>query len=139
MAKFITKDYSVLLDDVDFSSSIAAVTLEETVETQETTSFGAAGGARTRISGLKDSTLSIDFHQDFGASSIDSTFHDLLGEEISFEIKPTSGAIAADNPAYSGNLIVTTYSPFANAIGELATLSVTWEVTGPITRTTTPA
>lgn len=137
MAKFITKDYSVTLDDVDFSSSIAAVTLEETVETQETTSFG--DGSRTRISGLKDATLSIDFHQDFGASSIDETFHDLLGEEISFEIKPTSGAIAADNPAYSGNLIVTTYSPFANAIGELATLSVTWEVTGPITRTTTPA
>lgn len=137
MAKFITKDYSVTLDDVDFSSSIAAVTLEETVETQETTSFG--DGSRTRISGLKDATLSIDFHQDFGASSIDETFHDLLGEEISFEIKPTSGAIATDNPAYSGNLIVTTYSPFANAIGELATLSVTWEVTGPITRTTTPA
>ncbi len=137
MAKFITKDYSVKLDDVDFSSSIAAVTLEETVETQETTSFG--DGSRTRISGLKDATLSIDFHQDFGASSIDSTFHDLLGEEISFEIKPTSGAIAADNPAYSGNLIVTTYSPFANAIGELATLSVTWEISGPITRTTTPA
>lgn len=137
MAKFITKDYSVKLDDVDFSSSIAAVTLEETVETQETTSFG--DGSRTRISGLKDATLSIDFHQDFGASSIDDTFHDLLGEEISFEIKPTSGAIGADNPAYSGNLIVTTYSPFANAIGELSTLSVTWEVTGPITRTTTPA
>jgi len=137
MAKFITKDYSVTLDDVDFSSSIAAVTLEETVETQETTSFG--DGSRTRISGLKDATLSIDFHQDFGASSIDETFHEKLGEQISFEIKPTSGAIAADNPAYSGNLIVTTYSPFANAIGELATLSVTWEVTGPITRTTTPA
>lgn len=135
MAKFITKDYSVKLDDVDFSSSIAAVTLEETVETQETTSFG--DGSRTRISGLKDATLSIDFHQDFGASSIDDTFHDLLGEEISFEIKPTSGAIAADNPAYSGNLIVTTYSPFANAIGELSTLSVSWEITGPITRSTT--
>lgn len=135
MAKFITKDYSVKLDDVDFSSSIAAVTLEETVETQETTSFG--DGSRTRISGLKDATLSIDFHQDFGASSIDDTFHDLLGEEISFEIKPTSGAIGADNPAYSGNLIVTTYSPFANAIGELSTLSVTWEITGPITRSTT--
>lgn len=137
MAKFITKDYSVKLNDIDFSSSIAAVTLEETVETQETTSFG--DHSRTRISGLRDATLSIDFHQDFGASSIDSTFHSLLGESIPFEIKPTSDAVSETNPAYSGNLIVTTYSPFANAIGELATLSVTWEVTGPITRTTTAA
>lgn len=136
MAKFITTDYSVTLNDVDFSSSIAAVTLEETVETQETTSFGVAGGARTRISGLKDSSLSIDFHQDFGASSIDATFHDLLGSAIPFEIKPTSDAVSATNPAYSGTCIVTTYSPFSNAIGELATLSVTWEVTGPVTRST---
>lgn len=134
MAKFITTDYSVTLNDTDFSSSIAAVTLEETVETQETTSFG--DGSRTRLSGLKDATLSIDFHQDFGASSIDSTFHDLLGSAIPFEIKPTSDATSATNPAYQGTCIVTTYSPFANAIGELATLSVTWEVTGPITRAT---
>ena len=137
MAKFITTDYSVSLNDTDFSSSIAAVTLEETVETQETTSFGDT--ARTRLSGLKDATLSIDFHQDFGATSIDATFHDLLGSAIPFEIKPTSDATSATNPAYSGTCIVTTYSPFANAIGELATLSVTWEVTGPITRSTAAA
>jgi len=136
MAKFITQDYSVTLNSIDFSSSIAAVTLEETVETQETTSFGAAGGARTRIAGLKDATLSIDFHQDFSASSIDDTFHDLLGSAIPFEIKPPSEAVSATNPAYQGTSIVTTYSPYANAIGELSTLSVTWEVSGPITRAT---
>ncbi len=135
MAKFITTDFSVTLDDVDFSASIASVTLEQTAETQETTSFGS--NSRTRISGLKDATLSIDFHQDFGASGIDSTFGPKLGEIIPFEIKPTSEAVSETNPAYSGNCIVTTYSPFSNAVGELATLSVSWEVTGDITRTTT--
>jgi len=134
MAKFITTDFSVTLNDVDFSSSVASVTLEQTAETQETTSFGNT--ARTRISGLQDATISVDFHQDFGASGIDSTFGPLLGSAIPFEIKPTSDAVSATNPAYSGTCIVTSYSPFSNAVGELATLSVSWEVTGPIARAT---
>jgi len=133
MAKFVTTDYSITLDSTDFSNSIASVTLELTAETQETTAFGDT--ARTRVSGLKDGSLSIDFHQDFGASSVDATFFPLLGTSIPFEIKPLSDAVSATNPAYSGNCIVTQYSPFDSSVGDLATLSVSWELTGPVTRT----
>ena len=134
MAKFVTTDYSVTLDSTDFSNSIASVTLELTAETQETTAFGDT--ARTRVSGLQDGSLSIDFHQDFGASSIDATFHPLLGSAIPFEIKPTSDAVGATNPTYSGTCIVTQYSPFDSSVGDLATLSVSWELSGPVTRAT---
>lgn len=134
MAKFVTTDYSITLGTVDFSSSIAAVTLEVSADEQETTAFGDT--YRTRIAGLKDASISLDFHQDFGADSVDATLWPLLGSTIAFEIKPTSGTVSATNPAFSGTALCTQYSPFSNSVGDLATLSVSWPVTGEITRAT---
>lgn len=132
MAKFVTTDYAIELGGTDFSTSIASVTLDITVDEQETTAFGAT--SRTRIGGLKDASISLDFHQDFGADSVDATLYPLLGQTVTFTITPTTGAVSATNPTYSGSALVTQYSPFANAVGDLATLSVSWPVTGDITR-----
>ncbi len=132
MAKFVATDYVIEIDSTDFSESIAAATLEISVDEQETTSFSA--DYRTRIGGLKDASLTLDFHQDFGADSIDATLFPLLGQTVSFTITPTSGAVSATNPSYSGEALVTSYSPFANSVGDLATFSVTWPVSGDVTR-----
>jgi len=137
LAKFVTTDYSFTLDSNDLSASAAAITLEITVEEQETTSFG--NSSRTRIGGLRDASLSIDFHQDFGSGGIDSILEPLLGSVVPFEIKPTSDAVSATNPSYSGSVLVTSYSPFANSVGDLASFSVTLPVSGDVTRGTAAA
>jgi len=134
MAKFVATDYAITIGTADFSSSIAAVTLDISTDEQETTAFG--NDYRTRIAGLKDASITLDFHQDFGAASVDATLFPLLGSAVAFEVKPTSGSVTATNPAYSGTAIVTAYSPFANSVGDLATLSVTWPVSGAVTRAT---
>lgn len=134
MAKFVATDYNITINAEPFSASLAAVTLDIVSEEQETTSFGAAGGFRTRIGGLKDATVSLDFHQDFGASSVDSTLFPLLGTNASIVIKPTSGDISATNPSYAFDCLVTQYQPFASSIGDLAALSIQWPVTGPVIR-----
>jgi len=134
MAKFVTTDYSITLGTTDFSSSLNSVTLDVSVEEQETTAFG--NSSRTRIAGLKDASISLDFHQDFGADSVDATLWPLLGSTVEFTILPTSEAVSATNPSYTGTALVTQYQPFANAVGELATLSITWPVTGDISRAT---
>ena len=134
MSKFVATDYAITIGAVDFSDSIAAVTLDVSADEQETTAFGNT--YRTRIAGLKDASLTLDFYQDFGAASVDATLFPLLGSAVAFEITPTSEATSATNPAYSGTAIVTSYSPFANSVGDLATLSVTWPVSGAITRAT---
>lgn len=136
MAKFVATDYAITIGTASFSTSIAAVTLDISADEQETTSFGA--DYRTRIAGLKDASLTLDFHQDFGAASVDATLFPLLGSAVAFTIVPTSGTVSATNPSYSGTALVTAYSPFANSVGDLATLSVTWPVTGAVTRGTTP-
>lgn len=134
MGKFVATDYAITIGTANFSTSLAAVTLDITTDEQETTSFGET--YRTRIAGLRDASLTLDFHQDFGAASVDATLFPLLGSAVSFSIKPTSGTVSATNPAYSGTALVTQYQPFANSVGDLATLSVTWPVSGAVTRST---
>lgn len=134
MAKFVATDYNVTINGTPFSASLAAVTLDISAEEQETTAFG--DGYRTRIGGLKDGSITLDFHQDFGAGSVDATLFPLLGTQATVVIKPTSGTVTATNPSYTALALVTQYQPFASNVGELATLSVTWPTSGSVTRAT---
>ena len=134
MAKFVATDYNITINGTPFSASLAAVTLDITAEEQDTTSFGST--YRTRIGGLKDASVSFDFMQDFGASSIDATLFPLLGTNATVVIKPTSTAVSASNPAYTAICVVNDLTPVSGNIGDLATFSVTWPTTGTISRAT---
>jgi hypothetical protein len=134
LAKFFAQDYKITLGTAVLSTSIASVTLDITTDEVETTAFGSS--YRTRIGGLKDASVSLDFHQDFGAGAVDALLFPLMGGTVGITIAPTSGTITASNPLYSFSALVTQYQPFAGAIGDLATFSVTWPVTGEVTRGT---
>jgi hypothetical protein len=135
VAKFVATDYNVTINGADFSSSLAAVTLDITSEEQETTAFGSS--FRSRVGGLKDASLTLDFHQDFAAASVDATLWPLLGTNATVVIKPTSGTVNATNPTYTGIFLVTEYQPYASSVGDLATLSVSWPLaSGSVTRAT---
>jgi len=132
LAKFAATDYSITIDSEDLSASLASCTLDISVDDLETTSFG--NDSRTRIGGLRDATLQLDFHQDFAASALDSVIEPLIGTVVTVVILPTSSAVGAANPSYSFSALVSGYSPFSSSVGDLATTSVSWAVTGDITR-----
>lgn len=134
MPKFIATNYNVTINGTDFSSSLASVELPIEVETQDTTAFGAT--FRTAIAGLQTGSITLEFHQDFGAGAIDTILYPLLGTNATVVVSPTSGSISASNPSFSGTYLVTQYSPFNSTIGDLATLSVTWPLNGALTRAT---
>ena len=134
MPKFYAQDYKVTLGTAVISSSIASVTLDLTLDEVETTSFGSS--FRTRIGGLRDGSVSLDFHQDFAAGAVDALLYPLMGTVVDVKIAPTSGTVTATNPEYRFSALVTQYQPFAGAVGDLATLSVTWPVSGTVTRAT---
>lgn len=136
MAKFFAQDYKITVGTAVLSTSLASVTLDITSDEIETTAFGSS--FRTRIGGLKDASVALDFHQDFGAASIDAILFPLLGTTVAVKIAPTSGTVSATNPEYQFDALCTQYQPFAGAIGDLATFSITWPVTGEITRATAP-
>ena len=137
MAKFYAQDYKVTIGTTVLSSAIASVTLDITSDEVETTAFGST--YRTRIGGLKDASVSFDFHQDFGAGSVDALLFPLMGSTVAVKIAPTSGTVSATNPQYEFTALCTQYQPFSGAVGDLATLSVTWPVSGEVTRATAAA
>ena len=134
MAKFYAQDYKITVGTAILSEDIASVTLDITADEVETTAFGST--YRTRIGGLKDASVSLDFHQDFGAGSVDALLFPLMGSTVAVKIAPTSGTVTATNPEYRFTALVTQYQPFAGAVGDLATLSVTWPVSGEVVRGT---
>ena len=135
MSKFVALDYKITLDGDDFSDAIAAVNFDLSVAEQEVTAFG--DNFVQRIGGLKDASVSLDFHQDFGENAVDATLHPKLGETIDLVVTPTSGAISPTNPAYEATLLVVEYSPFSSSIGDLATLSITLPLaSGEVVRNT---
>ena len=127
-------DASVTLNSVDLSDHVASVTLDITADEIMTTAMGETFQSRT--GGLKTGTLSIDFQQDFAASEVDATLWPLLGSTTAFVVKPTSDAVSSTNPSYSGSVLVNQHIPVANAVGELATMSVSFPTSGTITRAT---
>ena len=132
MAKFAATDYSVTINGSDFSSNLNSVELALEADDLETTAFGS--GWRTRIGGLKNGSLTLNFMQDFGAASVDATLNPLLGTIATVVIKPTSGTATATNPSYTAECLVNQYSPFASSVGDIATLSVTWPTSGTVVR-----
>lgn len=137
MPKFYAADYKITVGTANLSTSVNSVTLDITADEVETTAFGSS--YRTRIGGLKDATVSLDFMQDFGAGAVDALLFPLLGSTVAIKIAPTSGTVTATNPQYEFNALVTQYSPYAGAVGDLATLSVSWPVDGTVTRATAAA
>jgi hypothetical protein len=135
VAKFVATNYNIKINGADFSSAIAAVTFDVSAAEQETTAFGNT--FIQRIAGLKDASVTLDFHQDFAASAVDATLFPLLGTNATVTVIPNGSAVTATNPSYTGVFLVTEYQPFASSVGDLATLSVSWPLAeGVITRGT---
>jgi hypothetical protein len=134
MAKFVATDYKVTVNGTNLSSSLTSVDLSLSSDEVDTTAFG--GAWRTVTGGLQSGSITLNFNQDFGASSVDATLFPLFNTSATVTITPTSATVSAINPSYSGLFLVSQYQPFASSVGDLAQLSVTWNSAGTITRAT---
>jgi len=134
MAKFVATDYKVTINGTNFSTNLAQVELNVESNDVETTAFGTEWEAK--VGGLKKGSVTLQFLQDFGASSIDQTLWPLLNTIATVVVTPTSSAVSATNPSYTAQCLVNKYQPFASSVGDLATLSVSWPTTGTVTRGT---
>jgi hypothetical protein len=138
MSKIVLTDAKVTINSVILSDHIASITIESKDDIIETTGFGASGAAKTRVAGLRENQVTLDFHQDFAASSVEATINapgaSLVGTVTTIVIQPTSAAVSATNPTYTFSALVSDWTPLKGGIGQLATASVTWPITGAITK-----
>jgi hypothetical protein len=134
MAKFAATDYVISINGTSFSNTLNSAELTIEADDLETTAFG--GTFRTRVGGLKSASVTLNFMQDFASGSVDDTLNGLVGSIATVVIIPAGTAVTATNPRYTATCLVTQYSPFASSVGDLATFSITWPVSGTVTRGT---
>lgn len=125
MAKLILRDCFVIVNAVTFSDHISSVEIMLKKDDIDVTSFSGSG--RTHAAGLQDATITLNFQQDFAASSVDATLYPLWNNETTFitAVRPTSAAASATNPTYyAASCILLEYAPLSGKVGELSDTSV---------------
>lgn len=134
MASFAFTDAFILLNAVQMSTMATKLTIKTSAAELDNTAFGAT--YHTRIGGLKDYTVDIEFNEDFAAGQADVLIFPLLGTVVAIEVRATSGARSVTNPAYVGNVLIKEHVPLDGKVGDLANFAVSWPGSGTLTRLT---
>lgn len=134
MASFTFTDCRLELNSVVMSSYATKVTLKVDVDDQESTTFGKT--YKTRLGGLKDWSVDVDWVADFANSAVDQTIWPLLGTVVTIKVRPTTSAISVTNPEYSGTVLISEYTPLDGSVGDLAALSTSWPGSDTLSRAT---
>ncbi len=141
MAKFVLQDPVIQFTPTNgtaygtISANVAQVTIALEADDIEVTNF-AGSGWRERIGGLKGGTFSMDVHQDMAAGSIDEEFWDSLGGTAAIKVRMGTASAGTSNPEYSFSVLVNAINPVDGAVGDLSTQSISWPITGEVTRGT---
>lgn len=137
MAAFVLRDCKVSINGTtnDISQFVKSVTIDASRSEHDNTTMGATG--KTRHTGLTDGSVSIDLVDDFASSAIDSLLWSFFntGSNIEMRVRVTSAAISATNPEYRFDIAPTSYG-FGGAIDTQAEKSVSFPISGAITRAT---
>jgi hypothetical protein len=132
MARIVLTDAKVTINSVNLSDHIASVSLAMSTDVVETSAFNSTA-AKTRVAGLQDNSVTLEFHQDYATSNVEATIYPLLGTNTTIVVSPTS-TVSASSPSYSFSATVSEWTPLNGGVGELATASVTWPISGAITK-----
>ena len=138
MAKFVGKNLRVKVGSTELTTNIASVEVTETVDEIEVTALGQ--NARSRIAGLKDASVTLSFHQDYDASSVNATLSTIFGGTATVSILAgtslTQGTATSTAPLFSIPILCSQQTPVNGVVGDLTTFDVTWPATGEITKST---
>jgi len=133
MPRIVLTNAFISVGGVDLSDLVASVTLNSTFDVVETTAFSSTA-AKTRVAGLADNSVTLEFHQDYATGEVEQTIYPLLGQASTVIVKPNGSSTSAFNPSYTCSAIISEWTPVNGSVGELATASVTWPVSGAITK-----
>jgi hypothetical protein len=140
MAKQVLTNVAVTFGtaNTDISAYVTSITLSTTAAEVVTSAMGSS--AMTRIQGMIDSSVTIELQQDY--PTIEKLFWDAFtaGTAVPMTVKPNgTGTASSTNPSYAFSALPTSWTPVNGAIGDLATVSITYPISGAITKTGTGA
>ena len=133
MAAFVITSEYVAINSVDLSAYVKSATLNCELSVEDSTTMGDTW--TERVAGVRDASLDIEFVDDFANGLLDDLQWALFtaNTAVTFEVRPTSASVGTDNPKFTGSLLVTEHS-VGGSHGSLAQKSVTYPVTGAVTR-----
>ena len=137
MASKTLKNASLTINSVDLSAFVQQVTISRQKDTPQATAMGD-NSHEFLADGLKNANLSVTFKGDYVAGAVDPTLDTIYDSTsaVTFTLLPDGGTPSVSNPSYSGSLILTDYSPVTGSVGDLATVTASFQVTGDITSAT---
>ena len=140
MAKQVLTNVAVTYGtaNTDISTFVTSITLSSSAAEVVTTAMGSS--AVTRIQGLIDNSVTMELQQDY--PTIEKLFFDAFtaGTAVPMTVKPNGTAAASStNPQYAFSVLPTAHEMVKGAIGDLATMSITFPISGVITKTGTGA
>lgn len=118
----------------EIGSYITQVNQAVAVATVDATTFGS-GGYSAFVAGLKSGSLTLNLLNDYAAAAID-TLIGLNGTKIAvgnsgfIEIRPTTAARSATNPAFVAAIVNVGFQTFNATVGGLTTVTWTPQITG---------
>ena len=123
MSLFTLVDAMVIVNGVTLSDHANNVTVEDSREQVDMTMFGAT--CKVYGKGLGDGKITVNFGQDFAAGKTHATLSPLISSTtpVTVEVRPTSAARSATNPAVVMSALLFTYNAIQGGIGELSTTS----------------
>ena len=147
MALRSLKDPFVSIGGVDFSDNVSLVMIhEEETSVTESIVAGQEWAHNTPSKkGRWNAQITFEF-DGYAAAQFESKMVALLPEPLGVSsnpdsqpliVRPSAGAVSADNPQYTGDIVLSGFDPFgAGQVGNQITFNATFPGDGSLTRTT---
>lgn len=134
MAHIVWTDAFVSWDGVDLSDHVKSVTPSRSVAEVNDTMMG--DDTEVLLGGVKQWSFEIAFAADEAAGATMATLWDELGTTGTLIVRPTSAAVSATNPNYTGTALLASFPPPGGSHGELAMAPATFKNAGALSRAT---
>lgn len=131
MAKTVLRSAVISVMGSDLSDHCSSVTLENTAEEVDFTSFGASE-YREFGQGMRDASITAEFFNDYASASVDAVLNAAFTSSTAFvvTVKADDATTSSTNPIWTLQAKLYTYNPVAGAAGDANTTSATFRNAG---------
>lgn len=135
MAKMVLLASFLSIAGNDLSDRASKIELTAEIEDKDVTTFASLGWKEV-LGGLASGTLAVQFKNDFAATEVDSIMWPLFLTRTpqTFEVRSDQAAVGANNPSYTGNVLVKEWKPLTGSVGDVAEAEVSYPTSGAVTR-----
>ena len=125
MAIFLNNKVGFKIATVNLSDHVTNFQLNRMVDSLEVTAMGDT--AHKFVAGLSADTITVTMLNDTATASVLATLQDAFGTTVAFAaIQDSGSAVSATNKLYTGTIFVDNLTDINGAVGDEATIDITF-------------